>query len=437
LVTHLWFNRSLSRGPYYVACPFFLTRLIIKSGLGSLLPATKRYAPGGARYLHYYSDRVLAAPHESLYRVGRFLASDEPDGIDLAQGAPRFDSAPSSSTRLPVDLRGWPAIGGRLDLRQAVVDYLAREHRLTVDPAEELLITPGAAGAWNIALDTFINPGDRVVVVDPGSPLYTFTLLRQRARIRRLTTWMENGRTRFRLDQLAQALRGARMMVLNSPANPTGGTLAAEDLEQIAWWASRRDVLLYSDDVFARYHYEGEAASLVHWPRARRITLCAGSLSQGHALASARVGWLAGCKQLIRPCLLTAVLQGALVPTLCQQLAVNALLRSAEPFACILTQFNSRRRYAFERLLAMGLQPAWPSGGYFLWVPVEPLGWTGTTFAAHLLKTRKVLVTPGEVFGPSGKGHIRISYAVEDGRLREGLSRLADLVRDQQRARAA
>jgi aspartate/methionine/tyrosine aminotransferase len=428
---------TCSKRPALVPGPFFFKKLLIKSGLGLLLPGAERVAPGGGRYLHHYSDRALAAPYEPWQQAEPFLAIEAPDAIDLAQGAPRFDSVPSGSTKLSADLRGRPPVGGRADLRQAVADHLGLEQRLTVDPAEELLITPGAAGAWTIVLDTFLNPGDRVVVFDPCSSLYTLALLQRRARIRRLTAWMDNGRTRFRLDHLAQALRGARMIVLNSPANPTGATLAAEDLEQIAWWASRRDVLIYSDDAFVRYYYEGRLPSITHWPRARPIALCAGSLSQGHALASARVGWLTGCKHLIRPCRLTAALQGALVPTLCQQVALSALRQGSQTFDPILAQFDSRRRYVFERLEGMGLKPAWPSGGYFFWVAVKPLGWTGAAFAEQLAEARKVLVTPGDFFGPSGTGHIRISYAVEDGRLREGLSRLADFVRDKHEVRAA
>jgi aspartate/methionine/tyrosine aminotransferase len=420
-----------------VAFPFFLTKLLVKSDLALLLPAAQRRSGGNARYLHYYSDRVLAAPHEELRRAERFHEIDGPDAIDLAQGAPRFDLVPSGSTKLPADLRGRPPLRGRAELRQAVADHLNAEQQLVVNPTEELLITPGAAGAWTIALDTFINPGDRVVLLDPTSPLYFWSLRQRRARVRWLKTWMDNGRTRFRLDHLADALRGARMLVLNSPANPTGGSIAVQDLEQIAWWASRRDVLLFCDEAFARYRYEGAVPSITHWQRARPLALVAGSLSQGHALASARVGWLAGCRPLIRPCVLTAALQGALVPTLCQRVALAALQQGPAPFEAIRAQFDSRRRYAFERLSGMGLKPAWPSGGYFLWVPVEPLGCSGHTFAEQLLETKKVLVTPGEFFGPSGKSYIRLSYAVEDGRLREGLGRVADFLGERQRARAA
>src|SRR5262249_6322056 len=162
----------------------------------------------------------------------------------------------------------------------------------------------------------------------PTSPLYPLALRSRRARVRWVPTWTEEGCLRFRLDHLDQALRGARLLVVTSPGNPTGGTIRPEDLDQIAWWAHHRDVLVFNDEVFARFRYEGQALSLGTLPRARQRTLTAGSVSKGHALASARVGWLAGCRHLIRPCSITAALQTPFVPTLCQQLALTALRQS-------------------------------------------------------------------------------------------------------------
>src|SRR5262249_32970792 len=115
--------------------------------------------------------------------------------------------------------------------------------------------------------------------------------------------------------------------------------------------------------------------------------------------------------------------------TLCQQVALAALRQGNEPFRPIRAEFESRRRYAFERLQTMGLRPAWPAGGVFFWVPVRELGRTGRAVAGHLFRDKEVRGGPGAVFGPGGEGHVRLSYAAEDGRLREGLGRLADCVR--------
>lgn len=411
-------------------CPFFLARLLARSGLARLLPSVQRLTAGGAAFVRYYGDRVLAAPHRELREAGEFLEVNGPDAIDLAQGAPRFDLVPSGSTKLPADRRGWPPPWGLPELRTAVSEKLLADNGLSVSPIDEVLVTAGAAGAFHHALDAFLNPGDRVVLLDPCSLLYPIALRQRRARLRWVATEADNGRLHFRMDDLSRALRRARLLVLNSPSNPTGGLIAPEDLEQIAWWADRHDVLIFSDEVFERYHYEGERVSIGTLARARNRTLTAGSLSKGHALASVRVGWLAGCRHLVRPCALIAMLQSPFVATVCQQIALTALRQGNAAFEPIRAEFDSRRRYAFERLQGAGLRPPWPAGAFFFWVPVGHLGLDGRAFAEGLLRTKKVLVSPGKLFGPGGKSWVRISYATEDGRLREGLARLTEYVRE-------
>jgi aspartate/methionine/tyrosine aminotransferase len=411
-----------------VAYPLFLAKLLIHSGLARFVPWVQRLTEGGVSFLPYYSDGLLTAPHTELCEVLALRQPPASDIIDLASAAPHFDLVPSRSTKLPADRRDAPPVGGLAELKTAVAEKLCTDHHLTLQPAGEVLITAGVAGAFNLALDALVNRGDRVVLFGPASPLYRFALRQRGIRIRWVPTRQENGLLRFDAMHLIEALRGARMVVVNAPLNPTGGVFVAADFEQIAWWADRRDVLIFSDEAFERYRFEGEALSIGAMPRACGRTLTAGSVSQSHALGSARVGWLAAQRHLLRPCLLTAVLQSASVPTLCQQIALSALRLGDEAFASIRADFDSRRRYTFERLQALGLKPDWPAGGFYLWVPVQELGLSGQQFAEQLLRTKKVRVWPGHHFGPSGGGHIRISYAAEDGRLRQGLARLGDFV---------
>ncbi len=404
----------------------FLRKLFLHSGFSRFVPGGRRRPGGGTDFLRHYSNRLFASPLRELEAVADEWGPQEPDAIDLCRGWPSFDWLPSASTKLPVDRRGLPPLAGLSELRAAVAEKLLADNGLAFNPASEVLITAGVLGAVQTVLDAFVNRGDRVVLLDPCSPLYTLSVGARQARVRWLSTWNEDGRTRFRFDHLARVLRRARLMVLNSPANPTGGVIAAEDLEQIAWWADRNDVLLLSDGAFERYHPGGPPAGIGAMPRARPRTLTAGSVSQGHGLASARVGWLAAYRHLLRPCLLTAALRSPFVPTVSQQIALAALRGDAGQFASVRAEWESRRRYGYERLRAMDLNPTWPAGGYFLWVPVWQRGASGRRFAEGLLRERKVRVTPGDLFGPSGAGYVRISYAGDDGRWQEGLNRLGD-----------
>ncbi len=411
-----------------MALPVLLAKLLIRLGVARHLPGVRRRLNGGADFLPYYSNRLLASPLDALPAAAGFLQRHGPDVLDLALGTPRFDLAPSTSTKLPADRRGWPPVAGLPELRAAVAAKLLADNCLAVNPDDEILITAGALGAVSTALDAFVNPGDGVVLLDPTSPLYPLLARTRGARLRWLTTWTEDGRTRFRLDHLARALSGARLLILSSPGNPTGGVVAPEDLEQIVWWADRHDVLVLSDEVFERYHHDTEPVSIGTLPRARNRTLTAGSVSKGHGLASARVGWLAGNRHLLLPCLATAALRTPFVPTLCQQVALTALQSDCGPFEEVRRALAARRRYVFERLRNLDLNPAWPAGAFFFWVPVWQTGLGGRTFADELLRDHNVLVTPGDLFGPSGAGHVRLSYATEEGRLQEALNRLTAFV---------
>jgi len=319
-----------------VALPLFLTKLLIRTGLARYLPGVQRLTDGGSDFLHYYSDHVLDAPRRDLRRIAALLEQLPPDAIDLSLGSPRLELTAPSVPRLLADRRGWPPPWGLPELRAAVAERLLTDNQVAVSPADEVLITPGAAGAFHTVLDTFVNRGDHVVLFDPTSPLFPLALRARRVRIRWLSSQVDDGRLRFRLDELDRALRRARLLVLVQPGNPGGGFIAPEDLEQIAWWAERHDVLVYCDESFGRFHYEGDHVSLGAVGRARRRTLTAGSVSKGHALASLRVGWLAGHRHLVRPCLLRAALGDPFVPTVCQQLASSALRQPRDGFDDIL-----------------------------------------------------------------------------------------------------
>jgi aspartate/methionine/tyrosine aminotransferase len=410
-----------------VAFPLFLTRLVIRSGLARWLPGACPPDTDAAA-LRYLSDRMLTGPHAQLATAAAFFELHEPNGIDLALGAPRFDLVPAAA-RPAVDLRAYPPPWGLPELREIIAAHVLARHRQALSPVDEVLVTHGAAGALSVALDAFVSRGDRVVLFDPTSPFFPLAALHRGARLRWVPTQTENGRLLFRLDHLAEALRGAKMLLLANPANPTGATIAPEDLEQIEWWARHQDVLLFNDEVFARYCYEGKPSSLNDLPGARPRTLTAAGVSKSHSLAGARVGWLTGPRALLKACAAAQTLQAPFVPAVCQQLTLAALRQDEAAFEPIRAAFAARRRYGFDRLTALGLKPGWPAGAFFFWVPVRQLGLDGRAFAEQLLRAHKVLVTPGELFGPSGAGHVRVSFAAEDGRLREGLTRLAEFVR--------
>jgi aspartate/methionine/tyrosine aminotransferase len=231
------------------------------------------------------------------------------------------------------------------------------------------------------------------------------------------------------MEPFTRAMSRAKLLVLSHPANPTGGVFSPDALEQIAWWANRFDVLIYCDESFARFRND-EHVSLGALKSATNRTLTAGSITHGWGLAAARVGWLAGCRHLVRPCAATAALTNPFVPAAGQFTALAALRQPEEAFAPVRAAFSEKRRFAVERLASTLRDDGIQAASLFIWLPVSSLGMSGRLFAERLYAEKRVLVTPGDLYGPGGDGHVRLSLVADDGRLREGLFRLLDFVVD-------
>ncbi len=407
--------------------PFLLKKFLARTGLARHLPVADRLTDGGAGFVKYYSDRVLAAPVEELLDPATLPRSPGPEVMDLNLAAPQFDS-PVTAGRVAADRVGNPPALGLPKLREAVADTYRRRDGRAVDPCENVVITHGATGAFAAVLDAFVNPMNKVVLFDPAPPAFALGAKSRRARVRWVPSTSDGGRLRFDPDTLSRAMRGATLLALCEPGNPTGAVIDDADLERIAWAANRSDVLIYLDESFARFRYDRRPCPLATMPGADGRTLSAGSLTAGYGLGSLRVGWLTGPRHLVRACALTASLAAPYVPTLCQQVALRAVQSDDELFGPVLEEFRDRRRYTAERLAAMGLDASDPTGGFFFWVPVAPLGLEGRVFAERLLREQRVLVGPGCAFGPNAAGFVRVSFAAEAGRLREGLKRLATFV---------
>lgn len=404
------------------------TKFLIRTGIARFLPAARRLTDGGAEYLHYYSDRVLAAPISELLDSSTFPEAG-PDVLDLNDPVPRLEFA-ATLGRVTSDAGHRPSAWGLPALREAIAEqYRARDGR-AINPAEELLITRGATGGYAAVLDAFVNPGDRVVLFDPSSPTFALGAQSRRARIRWVETSTTDGLLRFDPKVLAESMRGAKLLVLADPGTPTGAILRSEDQEQIADLARRHDVLVYLDESLSRFRYDSGPNILARSPAMTGRLISAGSMTYGYGLQSLRLGWLSGSKHLLRPTVLTANLAGPYVPVPCQQAAVKALATDEDLFGPVVEEFRARRRYTASQLRGMGFTVVEPSGGLSFWLSVAEFGLDGRMFAERLLREQKVLVGPGTAFGLSGTNFIRVSFAGDDGRLREGLARLGRFVND-------
>ena len=403
---------------------FFCRKLLVRSGLARLLPSLRQKLNGGEDFLHFYSDRTLAVPVRLLTDDGLLPGTTTPDSINLAVGTPLCEWSIGRGADSPYRISAW----GNLELRDELTTQFQVDHGVEHDSEYESLITHGGSGAYAAALDAFVNPGDGAVLFDPTSPIFAIGLQHRRAHIRWVPTWSEAGRVRFAMDRFAKAMRGAKLIVLADPVNPTGCVFAAEDLEQVAFWARKNDVLIFQDASFDRWRAEPAKARLASLPHANRRILTCGSFAKSHGLVAARIGWLIGNRHLVGPCAAAMFLAAPFVPEICQRVAVQAMRSRQTAMAELRDELNARRDYVSECLQEMGLDPWESAGGFFVWTPT-PQGIGGHEFAQSLLRTAGVLVNPGVPFGSSGTKFIRISYATEEGRIARR-SRSSTSIRD-------
>jgi len=285
-------------------------------------------------------------------------------------------------------------------------------------------ILNGVSQAIHVVFDTFVNPGDKVVLVDPTFLVYPLAAQYHRARVAWVPSTLENGHTKLDQRRLERAMKRAKLVVVNTPSNPTGGVLQPETLERILGLARRHDVLVLSDEVYERFQYDGEHVSIASLPGARERTITVNSFSKSHAMAGCRIGYMAAIRYLMRPMAVHQFIATPFAPVASQRLAIAALRESPGKSRPVLDAYDARRRWMHRELCSMGLPCELPAGAFYFWVPIQQFGMTSLEFAHALLASQKVLLMPGENFGPSGPRHIRISYAASQGRLGDGCRRL-------------
>jgi len=412
----------------------WLVKLLVRTGLARHIPQIQRQTTGLTASLKYYSDAVLAGPGEQLmgledlYEKVAKKAANSTDGsaIDLFLGDPKFRHfRPAELAELADTDPGYPPTFGMSELRALVAAKLRREDQLDYDPTKEVIITAGASQAITAAIQAFVNPGDKVVLFDPTYLFYYYALRLQRARIHWVPTTMAAHGLPFDQANLERAMRGARMVFVNSPSNPTGAVLSPAALEVIVNLARRHDVLIFSDEVYRRFVYDVPFTATASLPQARERTLTVGSLSKGHGMAGYRVGWLAAPPNLMRPLQMHHAISSIYVPTICQRLALTALNEGAQEAVDLLADYQARRQMVREGLQQLPITVTPPSGAFYFWLPVARWGLDGMAFAERLMHEEGVLVMPGNFCGPSGHAYVRLAFTAKIPQLRSGIARLA------------
>jgi len=324
----------------------------------------------------------------------------------------------------------YPDYEGSLAFRQAACQFYARRFGQRFDPKTETLALIGSKEGLAHIIWAFVDPGDVVLVPDPGYPVYgTHTRLAGGTPYL-LPLRAENG---FLPDLSAvpeEVARRAKLLFLNYPNNPTGAVATLEFYQQAVDFAGKHDILIVSDNAYSEMTYDGYSApSIFAAEGAREVAVEFWSLSKPFNMTGWRIGFVVGNAAAISALGVIKTNTDSGQFTAVQEAAIAALTSpEADAFIAQMNETYRRRRdLAVAGLRAIGLAASPMKGSFYLWVPV-PKGHTSASFATLLLEQAGVVVTPGSAYGEHGEGYIRISLCVSEERLQEALERMRRFV---------
>ncbi len=317
---------------------------------------------------------------------------------------------------------------GLPELRQLLAQHLAGRYGVAYDWRSELLITVGVSEGLDIAARAILNPGDEVIVPDPGYVSYAPCVTLAGGVVVPVSTCEADD---FRVQ--AAAIEAAvtprtKAILIGYPNNPTGAVMSRGDLLGIARVAERHDLLVLSDEIYDRLTYVGEHTCFASLPGMRERTILLGGFSKAYAMTGWRVGYIAAPPDILAGAVKIHQYTALCAPMMGQKAAVEALRRGEPDVTAMVEEYDRRRRVIVKGFRDIGLPCFEPKGAFYAFPSIEPTGLDDEEFAEQLLVEEKVAVVPGSAFGECGRGHVRCCYATSMPKIEEALERMGCFV---------
>jgi aminotransferase len=354
------------------------------------------------------------------------------DVISLGIGEPDFDTPwhirEAAIYALEKGRTHYTSNLGLLELRRAIGLYLERNYNLGYRPDDEILVTVGVSEAIDLALRALLNPGDRVLYHQPCYVSYHPSVALAHGVAIPVPTRADDG---FALNvaDLEKAWKpGCKVLMMNLPCNPTGGTCDRARLEKIARFAVEKDLIVLSDEIYSELVYDGAHTSIAVFPGMRERTVFLHGFSKAFAMTGFRIGYACGPSQLIDAMMTVHQYSMLCAPILSQEAAIEALARGEDGVKSMREQYHRRRDLVVGRLNAAGLACRAPGGAFYAFPSVASTGLGDREFAYGLLESQRVAVVPGTAFGENGRGFVRACFATGYDQLVEACDRIERFV---------
>ncbi len=377
-------------------------------------------------------DKVLGKKASSIKPSGirKFfdIVAQMKDAISLGVGEPDFET-PYKAKRAAINSiemgkTFYTSNWGLIELRREIAKYLKNTIEQDYCPDDEIVVTVGGSEAIDNALRAFVDEGDEVLIPEPSFVCYSPLATLAGGKAIPIETKASDD---FRLTKealLEKITDKTKVLIMPFPNNPTGGIMKREHLEEIAEVIRGTNIIILSDEIYSELTYSGAHVSIAQMEGMRERTLVINGFSKAFAMTGWRLGYVAGPRELIAPLIKIHQFGIMSAPTMSQFAGISAIKECLTDTRNMRDEYNLRRKYLLNEMKGMGLDCFTPEGAFYIFPSIKSTGLTSEEFCERLLEEQKVAVVPGNAFGDSGEGHIRISYSYSMEHLKEAIKRM-------------
>jgi len=381
---------------------------------------------------NFISQKVANLPPSGIRKFFDLLSSME-EVISLGIGEPDFVTPwhirEAATYSLEKGYTMYTSNSGMLELRQELARYLELHYGLGYHPEHEILVTVGSSEGLDLTMRAILNSGDEVIFPDPCYVAYPANIIMAGGVPVPVPTNEENGFVIKASDIEARITKRTKAILMGYPSNPTGAVMSRSESNAIAKLAQKNDLLVVSDELYARLVYDAKHICMSSLPGMKERTILIGGFSKSHAMTGWRIGYVAANTQIVQA--MTKIHQYTMlcVSTMAQMAAIEALKNGESEVERMVQEYNGRRRIMIKRLNEIGLSCFEPKGAFYAFPSIKATGMNSEEFAEKLLVEEKVAVVPGSAFGRSGDGFIRCCYATSLSNIEEALEKMGRFVK--------
>lgn len=368
--------------------------------------------------------RVAESPTIRIANIANKLKHDGIDVISFSLGEPDFDTpghiSDAACKALYSGETHYSPSAGIKPLREAIAKKLQTENNLDLD-ASNVMVTPGAKQAIFEVMMSVLDDGDEAVLFDPAWVSYEPCIKFAGANPKWVSTDPENGFLPYDIgDHITDK---TRLIVVNSPCNPSGGVFGKDKLKEIADLAIDHNLLVLSDEIYEKILYDEKHYSIGAMEGMQDRTITVNGFSKSYAMTGWRLGYVAANEAFLHDFQKIQSHSVSSATTFAQYGAIEALEGDQQPVEDMVAEFRQRRDILVDGLNDIGIHCSRPRGAFYAFADVSEYG-DGEEIAEKLLSDAHVAATPGSAFGPSGNNFMRLSYAISQERIREALERI-------------